>query len=278
MKPNRIDIIGSKGFIGKAIVNYPSKLIISEWSHLEKNSNNYFDLFDQNSWSRLLDSSPKTVIFLSWPGLPNYDDKKHLTKNVPAIISLVEKLASAGIKRIVFAGTCYEYGKISGSLKEEMSTNPINNYAIAKDTLRKYISNFLKNNSVEWGWLRIFYTYGENQNPNSLYPSLIASIKDDKKFFNLSSGKQIRDFIPVEEVAKHFLILATHPNIQGIYNSGCGSPSSILEFVEKIKNKYSSSINIKRYFYKDRDDEPLAFWANTEKLENLINSYPFLLK
>ena len=270
-----IHIIGSQGFIGKAFEKYSSSTDLKLWSHDSKDYLNYFDLNIKKSWYELLNTKPKIVIILSWPGLPNYNNKEHLIINVPKIIKLVELLVDNGVSKIIFAGTCYEYGLANGELKESLITNPINNYAIAKDVLRRYISTYLSEKNINWGWLRIFYPYGPNQNENSLIPSLMKSIKDKKDFFNISSGRQIRDYVSVHDVAKHFMVLATHPKTNGIYNSGSGKPVSIYELVQKIILDNSSDLKIRRSYYKDRSDEPMAFWANIERITELIETHPY---
>ena len=118
-------------------------------------------------------------------------------------------------------------------------------------------------------WLRIFYLYGYEQNPNSLFPSLIRAIENKEKFFNLSSGKQIRDFIDSRSAARNFLKIINSNKAFGIYNCGSGEPLSISEFVNKKVKEMKSDIVLKFGSLPDRDDEPSAFWANMEKFKEL---------
>ena len=103
------------------------------WSHRNVDPSTHFDLFDRASWDTLLNCKPTHVILLSWPGLPNYQENFHVTRNLPACIDLIEQLAAVGLERIVIAGTCYEYGLQNGALLEDQLTDPVNCYAIAKD-------------------------------------------------------------------------------------------------------------------------------------------------
>ena len=270
-KKEYIHLIGSEGFIGKAVKKQSSEnnLKLICWSHTFRNSSNFFDLYNKSSWDNLLKSKPKKVILLSWPNLPNYNEKFHLTKNLVSYINLVEKLLDNGVEKLVFSGTCYEYGLQNGNLKEDYPTEPINLYAISKDCLRRTIKNMCERANVKWCWLRIFYPYGDGQNPNSLIPSLEKSIKEKKAFFEMSSGTQIRDFVKVENVAQQLISLAISPKSNGIYNGCSGNPKTLYDIVEnKIKDS-KSKIIIKTGIYPDRDDEPKAFWGDINKISNL---------
>ena len=131
---DKIHLIGSNGFIGKNLVkNYPENNFIL-WSHSKNENKNYFDLLDEQSWGDLIKQKPEIVVLLSWPGLPNYNETFHVTRNLPACIKLFEILKKNGLKKIVITGTCFEYGLLNGSVNEESKTDPINQYAIAKDT------------------------------------------------------------------------------------------------------------------------------------------------
>ncbi|QFZ92697.2 NAD-dependent epimerase/dehydratase family protein [Synechococcus elongatus] len=266
-----IHLIGSEGFIGQAIKREASDIKVQSWSHQTRRDNkHFFDILDQSSWSNLIDSQPKTAILLSWPGLPNYQQSFHIVRNLPASIQLIEKLISNGLQRLVVAGTCYEYGLQNGQLREDQLTDPVNLYAIAKDTLRRTVSTLCDRAGVQWCWLRIFYPYGQGQNPNSLLPSLERAVMQGEPSFPMSSGRQIRDFIPVEETARQLLLLATHPQAKGIYNGGSGKARSLREIVEARLTELGGSLSLQRGTYADREDEPLAFWADMSRL-NILN-------
>ena len=65
-----------------------------------------------------------------------------------------------GVKNLLIAGTCYEYGLKNGALNEAISTEPQNSYAIAKDSLRRYLDTqedqsdmmVLTESLSDWKW------------------------------------------------------------------------------------------------------------------------------
>ena len=267
-----IHLLGSEGFIGRAIQRESRDFVLHCWSHVHNDPEHHFNLLDASKWKALLEQHPTHVVLLSWPGLPNYNEPFHVSRNLPACIDLVEQLIAVGLKRIVIAGTCYEYGIKNGPLAESELTSPVNCYAIAKDALRKTIASRCKSSEIAWCWLRIFYPFGEGQNPKSLLPSLQNAIEQGHATFPMSSGRQLRDFIPVEDIARQLLLLAADQRAYGIYNGGSGRPRSLREIVECRVNELDSQITIDRGVYPDREDEPLAFWADMSRMSTLINS------
>jgi dTDP-6-deoxy-L-talose 4-dehydrogenase (NAD+) len=265
----KIHLLGSEGFIGRAIQREAMRLSLHCWSHQQSDPEHHFDLLDSSSWQSLLNQHPTHVILLSWPGLPNYQEPFHVTRNLPACVELIEKLSAAGLQRLVVAGTCYEYGLQNGPLKEDQFTDPANCYAIAKDSLRRVIASRHSQKDLQWCWARIFYPFGDGQNPNSLLPSLQRAIDQGDAAFPMSSGRQVRDYIPINQVAQLLLILSTHPKAQGIYNCGSGHPASLRELAEEHIARSLSSTALKLGVYPDRQDEPLAFWADTNKIGQL---------
>ena len=85
----------------------------------------------------------------------------------------------------------------------------------------------------------------------------------------MSSGRQIRDFVPVDHVAQLLLSLITNPKAQGIYNCGSGLPISLRELAEKRIIESHASTHLTLGVYPDREDEPLTFWADTSKIDRL---------
>ena len=265
-----IHLLGSSGFIGNAIQRQAGDFPLHCWSHRHSDPEHHFDLLDPSSWQTLLRRKPTYAILLSWPGLPNFNEPFHITRNLPACVELIEQLAVAGIQRLVVAGTCYEYGLQNGPLKEDQFTEPVNSYAIAKDSLRRLIASRYSHQDLQWCWARIFYPFGQGQNPNSFLPSLQRAIDQGDPAFAMSSGRQVRDFVRVDHVAKLLLKLAINPIAQGVYNCGSGRPMSLRELAEEHIATSLSSTALKLGVYPDREDEPLAFWADMNKMNSLM--------
>jgi dTDP-6-deoxy-L-talose 4-dehydrogenase (NAD+) len=270
-----IHVIGASGFIGKAIwraatgrddiIFYTSKKDLAA-----SRSARYITLADTSSWSNLDISQHDKIIFLSWRNLPNYNSAFHVSTNVIDSLRFFEYLLAKRISKLVVSGTCYEYGLQNGMLSEQDPANPVNCYAVAKDSLRRMTQSLCESNNVDLAWLRLFFPYGVGQSPRSLLPSLDLAIDSNMEYFDTSQGDQIRDFIPVEDVASAVLKIADSDLAQGIINVGSGNPVSIRDFLEQHIKRRDSGIRLRLGVYPRRLDEPLAFWADTHKLRRIV--------
>ncbi len=270
-----IHLIGSNGFLGKAIRKIALERDDIYFYSSRKNQSEkkiiFFNLNDPKSWLNLNINKGDKLIFLSWKGLNNYNNKIHLDENLIESLNFFKMIMQTRISKIIVAGTCYEYGLQSGCLSEHLDTKPHTLYAYSKDTLRRILFSLCEENKIKLAWLRIFYPYGIDQNPKSLIPSLERSIANGESFFNTSPGDQIRDFISIENVAKSFLKIADSEKATGIINIGSGEPISVKNFLKKYIKTKKSDIKLNLGFYPYREDEPKEFWADTTKLKLILD-------
>jgi nucleoside-diphosphate-sugar epimerase len=204
---------------------------------------------------------PDVLIHLAWDGLTNYKSLHHFETELPRQYYFLKNMIETGLSSLLVTGTCFEYGMRSGPLAADMLTKPNNPYGYAKDALRKQLQ-FLKSvKSFNLTWARLFYMYGEGQPNTSLYPKLKEAVSRGDKIFNMSGGEQLRDYLPVEEVARQISQLATVRKNIGAYNICSGSPVSVRRLVEQwlADNGWEIKLNLGHYPYPDY--EPMAFWG-----------------
>ncbi len=227
---------------------------------------NYFSYFD----------SPDLLIHLAWQGLPNYKSLFHFENNLPVHYSFLKNMVVHGLKNIVVTGTCFEYGMKEGCLSEDMITDPQNPYALAKDTLRKFLFELKKKHPFDCRWIRLFYMYGEGQNANSLLSQLQAALQNGDKEFNMSGGEQERDYLPIEKVAEYIVTIALQDNISGVINCCSGQPIKVKQLVENYLKDNKQEIKLNLGYYPYADYEAMSFWGDDTKLKKIINerSYP----
>lgn len=209
------------------------------------------------------------LIHLAWPGLPNYRDYFHVARNLPADLAFLEATVVAGIPQVLVAGTCLEYGMQYGALREEAETRPITPYGFAKDALRKALQLLRQTRPFGLQWVRLFYLSGEGQSPGSLLAQLDRAIDEGRAAFEMSAGDQLRDYLPVRDVADNFVRLLENPDCDGVINCCSGKPVSVRDIVERHCRERRSDIRLARGHYPYPDYEPLAFWGIPAKLATL---------
>ena len=277
----KILVTGATGFIGNYVVNELLKnncQVIATSLHEEKAKTSSwfsqvkyipFDLknFDDGTNYYSFYEEPDAMIHLAWEGLPNYKDAFHLDENLPRHLAFLTNLINNGLTNLSVTGTCFEYGMKDGCLSEEMDCAPANAYAVAKNELRIQLQQLNASQSFKFKWIRLFYMYGEGQSVKSLISQLETALDNNEPHFNMSGGQQVRDFLPVEEVAANIVKIALQNKVLGIINCCGGKPVTVRSFVEdyiKVKNK---SILLNLGYYPYTDYEPMKFWGDNSKLK-----------
>ncbi len=279
----KVLVTGASGFIGnytiKELLKYPEVKITASLRNLSKIENtdwkskvqiipgdlynreiNYYDYFNK----------PDILIHLTWESLNNYNDISHIESILYNNYNFIRNMILNGLKSVNITGTCLEYGLQNGCLDEDMNTFPTTPYALAKDTLRKFILELSKKYDFNFKWIRIFYMYGEGQNPKSLLEQLSYALNNDQKVFNMSGGDQLRDYLPVEEVAKYIVNISIQNELTGVFNCCSGEPISVRKLVENYLIQKNKSIKLNLGYYPYPDYEPMAFWGNKTKLNNIL--------
>ena len=216
---------------------------------------------------------PDVLIHLAWDGLPNYKSRHHFETELPRQYHFLESMIEAGLPSLVVTGTCFEYGMQFGALSAEMPTKPTNPYGYAKDALRKQLEFLRSIKPFNLTWGRLFYMYGEGQPSASLYPKLREAVLRGDKIFNMSGGEQLRDYLPVAEIARQVVQLALAQRDICAVNICSGKPISVRKLVEQwlLENNWKIELNLGYYSYPDY--EPMAFWGDQNRLDSKWKNY-----
>jgi len=213
---------------------------------------------------------PDRMIHLAWEGLPNYRSAIHLEENLPRHEALLANLLANGLLDLTVTGTCLEYGMQEGCLSEELPAQPGNPYAQAKDRLRQFLQRQQSHIPFTMKWTRLFYIYGKGQNPNSLFSQLEKALANGDTVFNMSKGEQVRDFLPVEQVAENIVRIARQQAVTGIVNCCSGRPVTVKSMVEDLLARAGKTISLNLGFYPYPDYEPFRFWGDPSKLKTIF--------
>jgi nucleoside-diphosphate-sugar epimerase len=196
------------------------------------------DLFAESAnWLENACREIDTVIHAAWYTEPG--EYLQSPKNIDCLtgsLNLAKAAAQAGVRRFVGIGTCFEYDLNEGELSVDTPLKPTTPYAAAKAALYTALSQWLPSRQVEFLWCRLFYLYGEREDPRRLVPYLRAQLMEGQPA-NLTSGSQIRDFIDVaaagQMIAEHGL--GSH---QGVVNVCSGVPVTVRQLAEGIADEY----------------------------------------
>jgi dTDP-6-deoxy-L-talose 4-dehydrogenase (NAD+) len=278
----KIAVTGATGFIGRHVLNELAGQAVEAIAVVRPSTAKVpslpcagmvrVDIQDAPADVFELMGRPDALIHLAWGGLPNYMSLHHFEHELPTQYQFLKTLVASGLRNLLVAGTCFEYGMQSGPLSEDMEPRPSNPYSFAKDTLRRQLEYLKTTHPFNLVWTRLFYLYGKGQAENSLFPQLRKAVERGDTAFDMSGGEQLRDYLPVSEVAKSIVALGLKQNDIGTINICSGQPISVRKLVEGwiSDNGWSISLNLGCYPYPDY--EPMAFWGDRRKLKNMLET------
>lgn len=240
----KVIVTGINGLIGQYISKPLEKLGFEVFGIGTKSikKSNYFsiDLNDHIKLEKIFkEIKPEYLIHLAWDTRKGYLDSDTNFDLLYSSIKMLKFFKENGGKKAVFIGTCFEYKFKDIPLKENDELNPITIYAKTKNYLREISELYSIKNNIDFCWCRVFYTYGDNENPNRLFPYIINSLKNNQKVsINYSHLK--KDYMFAGDIAKAISMIIDS-NLNGIINLCSGKTLSIGYIASLIANKMSKS-------------------------------------
>jgi len=174
-----------------------------------------------------------------------------LTSNsaiVDGTLNLLEASRKANIKRFVMASSSSVYGDTPTLPKrEEMNTDPLSPYAVAKLTCEYYCKVFYNLYGLETVCLRYFNIFGPRQDPDSDYaaviPKFILSMLKGKSPIVFGDGNQSRDFTFIDNAVEVNLLATTAEAAPGrYYNVACGAQFTLNELLDMLREVIGTDI------------------------------------
>jgi nucleoside-diphosphate-sugar epimerase len=163
--------------------------------------------------------------------------------NVEGTLNVLMASRDAKVKRVVYAASSSAYGD-SPTLpkREDMSSNPLSPYAVAKLTGEMYMKVFHGVYALPTVSLRYFNIFGPHQDPTSPYSAVLAKfitqmLRGERPTI-YGDGEQSRDFNYIDNAVAANLLGATAPaaEVAGqMFNIATGNRFSLNETFEMLK-------------------------------------------
>lgn len=169
--------------------------------------------------------------------------------NVEGTRNVLEAAAMAGVKRVVLASSASIYGsKPELPNAESMPPAPESPYGESKLQNEIDAKEAAISGNVETVCLRYFNVFGPRQYPSSEYSGVISRFLDRIKSglapVVYGTGRQTRDFIYVEDVARANILASESENVgKGeVINIGTGRERSLLDLIDAFSVAFASNI------------------------------------
>jgi len=175
--------------------------------------------------------------------------------NVNGTVNVLKACTQNKIRKIIFASSAAVYGDCNElPITEESDKNPTSPYGSSKLAAENEIKKFAVEFGISYVILRMFNVYGKGQNNQyaGVITKFLKNISVDKPLVIYGDGKQIRDFVSINDVVESFSD-AIKSNKNGTYNIASGRSLSINELVKTIFDIFEKKVEIK-YLEKQKGD------------------------
>jgi nucleoside-diphosphate-sugar epimerase len=234
------------------------------------------NLFNSDCTARILgEVKASHLLHLAWDTEPGRFWNSPLNLDwVGASLAVFRAFVEAGGKRAVLAGTCAEYRWGSDETLDEKRSElaPSTLYGVSKDALRRVVFAYAETTGVSVAWGRIFFLYGPEEKAGRLVSDAIRALGSGQPFAT-TDGRQLRDFMHVEDVARAFTALLAS-DISGAVNIATGQAVAVRSVLEAI-DRETGGHGILRLGARPRPaDDPAVIEAASDRLRQEVGFTP----
>lgn len=257
----RVLVTGSKGFIGRNLVNY-----------IENNTDWQVDTYD---W---LDGNMPSIMEQDWVihiGGSSYtterDIDKILTQNYDFTRQLFNACKTYGVN-LQYSSSASVYG-FSNTFVETDQLDPKTPYAWSKLLCERYHTKHQGGNIVQG--FRYFNVYGNHEGHKGGQASPVTQFRQQAeltgsiKLFH-ESDKYLRDFVAVEDICRVHVNFINKVTTSGIWNVGTGQVKSFQHIANLISSQYNVPIKYIEMPEILKSSYQKYTCANLSKLEDAI--------
>jgi|TARA_B110000014_G_scaffold254970_1_gene236228 dTDP-glucose 4,6-dehydratase len=290
----RLLVTGGLGFIGSnfilkilneneniEIVNVDAELSGSNKKNLVsvQNDNRYEfvkgNITNRRLMEELIDRCDSVVNFAA----ESFVDKSisnaepFLVSNIRGAYTILD-LITKKKKRMIQISTDEVFGSLSiGTADEESKMNPSNPYAATKAAAELLINSYSTTYQSDVIITRCTNNYGPRQFPEKLIPKIVLLLKQKKKIPVYGNGKNIRDWIFVEDHCDAIYKVLMKGKSGESYNISGNNEITNLEIINKIIELVGGS-NDEIEFVEDRPGHDFRYSLDSSKITNELDWTP----
>ena len=233
----KVLVTGATGLIGKELAQplLQAGFEVHAFTIDGKNPDNGFhwikgNLFNDSDIKAAMEAvKPQYLLNMAWCTVGDYLKSDLNYQFLQAGISLLKHFKDNGGKRAVFTGTCFEYKFKNTPLKETDELDPNKTvYTFCKNKLHETAAYFCAQHDISFGYGRIFYVYGRNENKTRLTGMIIDKLSRNEEVI-IKSGRLYKDYMYAKDIAGAFAALLDS-TAQGVVNICTGKAIAIKDF------------------------------------------------
>ena len=290
----KILVTGGLGFIGSNFINntlnkFPKYKIINLDDELYgsnhtnlldiKNSKNYKfvkgNICNEKLVKKLVKQSDLVINFAAESHVDRSisNAKPFMNSNILGVFNILEQIKKEN-KKLIQISTDEVFGSLKkNSADEEYKLNPSSPYASSKASAELLVRSYVTTFDCKCIITRCTNNFGPRQYPEKLIPKIIFLAYKNKKIPIYGTGKNIRDWIFVDDHCSAILKIMMKGKIGESYNIAGGNELDNITIVKKIlKLMGKSDINID--FVDDRPGHDFRYSLDSSKIKKELGWSP----
>lgn len=282
----RVIVTGAGGFIGWHLARRLSTL----GAHVSAVGKRPADATDDCEWFDLdladfdaverfvLGEQPEFIIHLAArANRANTPEAVHVAYRSVLLPALHVAFAAQSLThrpRMIFFGSCDEYGDNPSPWNEEQPAKPLTPYALAKAAVTHTLLEMSAHSNLRVTVVRPSVVYGPGQRPTMFIPEAMQALLSGK-VFEMTTGEQTRDFVFVDDVIEAVLRIADTSETEGeVINVASGNSLMIRDIATSIA-RHCNAEHLLRIGVKPlRESEVGSYAVSIDKLKRLLDWTP----
>lgn len=272
----KILVTGANGYIGSKVVKVLCdkrvQVIATDFENNHIDNKAQFvkaNIFEEGiNWFEYFEE-PDVCLDMAWRDGFVHNSDKHMG-DLSSHYYFAKNIIDNGLKQYASMGTMHEVGYWEGAVDEDTPCNPLSQYGIAKNALRKSIELYTTQKHCKFQWLRAYYIFGDDLYGNSIFCKIRQAVNDGKTSFPFTTGKNQYDFIHIDELAKQISACVLQDDVLGVINCCSGKPVSLAEQMEWYIAHNNLPIKLDYGKYPDRPYDSPCIYGDNKKIKEIL--------
>lgn len=276
---SKVFVTGANGYIGKHVVrqllDIGEKVVASDIR--AESIDPRAIICDVPIFSGAVDiyeqvGAPDICIHLAWRDGFVHNSAAHM-EDLSKHITFCNNMMRGGLASLSVMGSMHEIGYWEGAIDENTPCNPQTQYGIAKNAMRQSLLISAAQYNCILHWLRAYYIVSTDIDGCNIFAKIIQAVKEGKKNFPFTSGKNQFDFIDINDLADMIVTASLQTEINGIINVCTGRPELLASRVERFIQDNQLDIQLQYGVFPDRPyDSPYTIGNNRLISEIMIRN------
>lgn len=284
-----IMITGGAGFIGLNFVKFlvenkyasPDELLVVDKIGYASHAEEIFK-YARVAIVDIADKDKLESLFMQYDieGVVNFAAESHVdrsiadcmpfvTSNIIGTINVAQLCVKYEVIKLLHISTDEVFGEVPypGKFNEYSNLNPRNPYSASKASAECFINAFINTHKLRAVIVNMSNNYGPFQNEEKLIPLTIKKLMNNEFVPVYGNGKQIRDWIYVEDACRAIYKVFIDGKVGERYCIGGDNEIQNIDIVNMIMKKMGVEDRIQ--YVQDRPGHDTRYYTDTTKLKAL---------